>query len=169
MVKGVETQLLQKRRQRHLRIYCNGVAQRQRAVRGQFAEQSIGERFDGIIPVLLGFGLAADRDDRALDCWRGRLAAGVRIVAALAFAIGFRTGGGLVLRPDIAAVDRQAAVGADADKDAGANNLGGIVGPRPVLEGDERGLDLAEPRVDFIGQLVGAFVFGFELSAARRN
>ena len=69
---------------------------------------------------------------------------------------------GFVLRPDIAAVDRQAAVGADADEDAGSVDLGGIVGPRPILESGKRGLDLAEPRIHFVGQFVGALVFGFE-------
>jgi hypothetical protein len=61
----------------------------------------------------------------------------------------------LFLRPDIAAVDRQRAFGIDADEDAGAGDVGGIIADGPMVEGGER-LDFAEPFVHLIGQLVGA-------------
>ena len=57
----------------------------------------------------------------------------------------------------------QSAFGVDADEHAGAGDVGRIIGDRAILEGGERRLDLAEPLVDFVRELVGALVFGFEL------
>src|SRR6516162_1250175 len=101
MVKGVEAQLVQKRCHRYLRVHCDGVAKRQRAVGSQLTQETVGQRLYGVVPFLLGFGLAAECDDRALDHRRSRLAPIVRFVTVLAFAVGFYAGGGLVLWPDI--------------------------------------------------------------------
>ena len=51
----------------------------QSSVRRQLAKQPIGERLHGIFLVLLGLGLIADRDGRALNGRRGRIAAACRI------------------------------------------------------------------------------------------
>ena len=69
----------------------------------------------------------------------------------------------LVFGPDIAAIDGQVAVRVDADEDAGAGDLGRIVGDRPIFEGGQRRLDFAETLVHLFGQFVGVLVFGFEL------
>ena len=50
----------------------------------------------------------------------------------------------------------------DADEDAGAGDLGGIVADRPILEGSKGRLDFAETLVDLVGQFVGLLVFGLE-------
>ena len=50
---------------------------------------------------------------------------------------------------------RSAALVVDADEDAGAGDLGRIVADGPVLERRDGGLDLAEPLIDLVGQLVG--------------
>ena len=69
----------------------------------------------------------------------------------------------LVLGPDIAAIDAKRAVGVDADEDAGAGDLGRIVDDRPIVEGGERRLDLAEPLVDLVRQFVGVLILRLEL------
>ncbi len=62
-------------------------------------------------------------------------------------------------RSDIAALDAQSAIGIDADEDAGAGDLGGIVDHRASIEGLQRRLDLAEPLIDLVGELLGLGVF----------
>ncbi len=71
--------------------------------------------------------------------------------------------GRLVLRPDIAAVDREPSFGIDADEDAGAGDLGRIVDHGPVFERHQCRFDLAETLIDLVGQFVGVLVVGFEL------
>ena len=103
-----------------------------------------GERLDGIVLVLLRLGsLAADRDDGALDGGCRRLSG---IAVGLWAAIDVHGGWRLVLGPDVAAIDRELAIRVDADEDAGAGDLGGVVADRPILEGGERRLDFAEAR-----------------------
>ena len=53
LVEGVHTELVQKRCHRDLRMASDGVAQRQRAMRGQLRHKPVGQRADGIIVVLL--------------------------------------------------------------------------------------------------------------------
>ena len=60
-----------------------------------------------------------------------------------------------VLRQNQAAIDTQTALVVDADEDAGAGHVGRIVTCGPVLEGRYRDLDLAEPLVDRVGEVVG--------------
>jgi hypothetical protein len=49
----------------------------------------------------------------------------------------------LVLRPNVAAVDRKSAVTVNADEGTGSGDLGGIVGHWPIVEGGQLRLDLA--------------------------
>ena len=67
VLEGVEAELVQERRHRDMRVVRHSLPQRQRPVRGQLAHQPVGQRLDGIVLVLLRLGLAADRDDGALD------------------------------------------------------------------------------------------------------
>ncbi len=159
VLEGVEAELVQERRHRDLRVVRHGLPQRQRPVCGQLAHQPIRERLDGIILVLLRLCLAADRDDGALDGGCRRLTG---IAVGLWAAIDVHGGWRLVLGAYVATIDRELAIRVDADEDAGAGDLGGVVADRPILEGGERRLDFAEARVHLVGQFVGVLVFGFE-------
>ena len=68
----------------------------------------------------------------------------------------------LILRPHEAAIDQQATVAIDADEGAGAGDLGRIEDMRPVVEGGQRFLDLAEANIHLVRQLVGILILGFE-------
>ena len=158
-----QAELVQQRRHRDVGIVCHRIPQRQRAIGGQLADQPVRQRLDGILLVLLGLGLAADRDDGALDGRCGRLATFARPAVAAGFAVRIALAGASSSGPDVAAIDREAALRVDADEDAGAGDLGGIVADWPILEGGERRLDFAETRIDFVGKLVGILVFRLEL------
>jgi hypothetical protein len=71
--------------------------------------------------------------------------------------------GRLVLRTDVAAADRQGAFGVDADEHAGAGDVGRIIGDGPIVEDGERRLDLSEPFVHLVRQLVGAVILLLQL------
>src|SRR3984893_10282695 len=71
----------------------------------------------------------------------------------------------VVLPTDIAALDPQVAVAVDADEHAGASDLGRIIDDGP-LECRERGLDLIEPLIDLLRQLVGARVLPLSRSCS---
>jgi hypothetical protein len=63
---------VQQRRHRDMRIVGERVAQRERAMGGQFDHQPLGQRLDDVVLVLLRLGrLAADGDDGALDAAPG--------------------------------------------------------------------------------------------------
>ena len=68
----------------------------------------------------------------------------------------------LVFGPDIAALDAQSAIAIDADEDSRAGDVSGIVNDGPLVESSERGLDFAEPLIDFFWQIVGLGVFVLE-------
>ena len=53
LVEGVHAELVQKRCHRDLRMASDGVAQRQRAMRGQLRDEPVGQRPDGIIVLFL--------------------------------------------------------------------------------------------------------------------
>ena len=61
LIEGVDTELVQKRCHRDLRMASDGIAQRQRAMRGQFHHEPVGQRPDGIVVVLLVRSLPALR------------------------------------------------------------------------------------------------------------
>jgi len=56
---------VQERGHRDMRIAGHGIAQRQRPVCGQFADEAIRQRLDDIVLVRLRFSLLANRDNRA--------------------------------------------------------------------------------------------------------
>ena len=67
LIESVHTELVQKRCHRDLRMASDGVAQRQRAMRGEFRHKPVGQRPDGVIVVLLiRTCLPCDRDGGAL-------------------------------------------------------------------------------------------------------
>jgi hypothetical protein len=169
VLERVEAELVQERSQRDMRVVRHGVPQRQRPIRRQFAHQPVGQRLDGIVLILLRLGLAADGDDGALHGRCGRQAAIVPITIGLRFAIAVHGNRRLVFGPDIAAIDRKAAVCIDADEDARTDDLGRIEDARPGLEGGERRLDFAKARIRLLGQLVGVLVLGFELGVLPCN
>ncbi|MFX7845438.1 hypothetical protein ABTK14_24575, partial [Acinetobacter baumannii] len=53
LAEGVYTELVQKRCHRDLRMASDGIAQRQRAMRGQLRDKPVGQLADGIIVVFL--------------------------------------------------------------------------------------------------------------------
>ena len=101
VLEGVEAELVQQRRHRDMRVVRHRVPQRERAIRRQLADEPIGQRLDDVVLVLLRLGLAADRDDGALDRGRGRFAAVVLIAIGLRFAVAVHGSRRLVLGPDI--------------------------------------------------------------------
>ena len=165
---------MQHRLEGDVRFTRQRVSQRERAVGGQFRHQPVGQRADGVVLVRrlrLGSGRSADGDDGALDRRRrfGRDVAVRRAVAASG-----RLNRRFILGPDEATIDAQGAFAVDADEDAGAGDLRGIVADRAILEGSHGRLDLAEPLVDLVGQLVGlgvllleGLLFGLERGEAR--
>ena len=144
-----------------MRVVPHGVPQCQRPVSRQLAHQPVGQWLDGVILILLRRSFAADRDDGALDGGCRRLTG---IAVGLRSAIDVNGGWRLVLGAYVAPIDRELAIRVDADEDAGAGDLGGVVADRPVLEGGERRLDFAETRVHLVGQFVGVLVFRLELA-----
>ena len=165
VLEGVETELVQQRSQGDARVVRHRIAQGQRAVGRQFTHEPLGQRPDGVVAaVVVIIGRAgANGDDGALHVGSGRYCpAGLMgLPFHRPFAAGLHRR--LILRPDKASIDCKLSVGVDADKRAGARDLGRLIANGPVLEGRKRCLDLAEPGVDLVRQLVGTFVFAFEL------
>ena len=73
--------------------------------------------------------------------------------------------GRLVFRADIAAVDREPAIRADAHENACAGDVARVKDHRPVAEFAKQGFDLAEPRIDLVGEFVRILILGFEALA----
>ena len=141
---GVAQKLVQQHGHGDVRMFRQRVAQRQGAMGGQLDHETLGQRLDAVFLIVLGLGgLAADGDDRALDGRR------IGLVALERLAIGL--GLGLILGADITAVDRQRAVGVEADEGAGDCDVGLIVADGAVLEGLQGLLDLAETLIDHVG------------------
>ena len=166
-VERLEAEGVQHRDERRVGIVGQRVAQRERPMGGQLGDETIGQRLDAVV-FLRRFGVgrrcvAADGDHRALH---GAVGFGALGRFAVGIALGFDRS--LVFGPDIAALDAQSAIGIDADEDAGAGDLGGIVDHRAVVERFERRLDLAEPLVDLVGQLLGLGVFRLQPVDTRR-
>jgi hypothetical protein len=76
--KGVETELVKKRRHRDVWVLRDRVAQRERPMRGQLDQQPLGQWRDGVVLVFRGQGFAADGDDGTMHggCSRGGLLGG---------------------------------------------------------------------------------------------
>ena len=162
--KGVEAELVEKRRHGDVRVLRHRVAQRERPVRGQLDQQPLGQRRDGVVLVFRRQGFAADGDDgddarRARPGWNSSAPSASAWSPDAAFGI---ASGRLVLGPDIAAIDAKAAVFIDADERAGACDVGRLEPDRAILEFHERGLDLAHPLIHLVRQFVGVGVLGFE-------
>ena len=58
------------------------------------------------------------------------------------------------------------AVRADAHKNACARDVARVEDRRPVVELAKQGFDLAEPRIDLLGQFVRVFIFAVDLAQA---
>src|SRR5712664_1631595 len=85
--------------------FCRSIPQRQGPVCGEFAQQTVGQRLDGVVFILLRFGLAADGDHRAVDHRRRALSVVTSIAVVLGLTVDVRGGGRFILGPDIAAID----------------------------------------------------------------
>jgi hypothetical protein len=100
---------------------------------------------------------AARHGDSALDRAGRRRACHGFIVASFG-----RRHRRLVLGADIAALDTQRAIPADADENTGPRDLGGIVDDGPLVQRRNFCLDLTETLVDGLRQLVGFVIVGLE-------
>ena len=143
-------------------VACQGIAQRERAMRRQLHDEAIGQRLDAVILLVVRLRLTADRDDGSA---RGRRV-GIGSVGAgrsrCLFAVR-PLDRRFVLRPYETAFDQERAVAIDADEGAGAGDLGRIEDMRPIVKGGQRLLNLAEAGIDLVGKLVGVLILGFEL------
>ncbi len=157
---AIGDQPMQQRRHGDMRVRRHGIAERQRAMRGQLADEPIGQRPDALkLFVLLGFGRrAAHRDDSALHT--SRLATHGRTTIAPLPVLTFHS---LIVGADIAALDRELAVVADADEDTGPRHLVRAIAHRPGLEDLQRLLDLPEPRIHLVGQFLGLGILRLQL------
>ena len=159
----VRDQPVQKRGHGDMGARCHGIAQGERTMRSQFADQAVGKRPDRLdlilLLVCLGGG-SANRNHGALHARRlialGRRA---RIVSAIA-ALGLDRR--LVPGPDIATLDQQRSIGIDADEGPGPGHLLGRIGHGTAIEGLQRLFDLTEALVDLVGKLVSLGIFGLE-------
>jgi hypothetical protein len=160
-IERTQAERVQYRREGHSRILRQGITQRQHAMRRELGDEPVGQRLETVILLRLrlriGMAVGADADDGTLS-HTGRLIGGWSITAITFDRLDWR----LILRTDVAAFDPELTLGVNADKHAGACDLGGIEDDRSFLEGRERCLDLAEPLVDLVGQFVGVCVLLLE-------
>ncbi len=125
--------------------------QRDRAMRGQFGHQPVGDRLQtfillrfvcgigGLRPIT--FGLTGARRLRLIDLWLDRR---------------------FVLGTHEPALDMQIAARTDADERARTGHVFRLVNHRTVVDRFNGGLDLAEPLVDLVGQFRQIGIVGFE-------
>ena len=140
--KTVQHQPVQKGCQRDMRVRGQGVAQGQRAIRGQLHHQALGQGLEGVGLLgifLAGAWLTRHRDGGRFSGMPGRDAA--RRIGQFPGLAVFSPLRGFIVGPDMAAIDHQPAVGAYADKYPGARHLLGRKDHRPVLIRLERRLD----------------------------
>ncbi|MDU1295771.1 MAG: hypothetical protein E6973_07730 [Enterobacter hormaechei] len=109
-------------------IFCQRVAQCQRPVRRQLDDEAVRKRTRGILVIILGIsGTPCNRDRGQLHTAgtiRPSAVAGRRIVALLDGRIFLPR---FILGANITPVHRQAPFGINADEDAGAGDVGGII------------------------------------------
>ena len=155
---------MQRREEGDVRMPADRLAQRQRAIGGEFGEQLVGQRAKAFVLFLRGLGV--DRRRRRLLRPPERRCSGRRCRdAVFAFVdddlrLGERR---FVLRADIAALDAKLAGTVDADEGAGAGDIFGGIDDRALLESLERRFDLGKPGVDLLGDLVGVRIGRLEL------
>ena len=135
-------------------------------MRRQFHDEAVGERLQAIVFLF-----------RLVAGIRGRSVVDVLLVRRvdpidLVLSVGFD--GRFILGADIAALDTQAAVMADADEDAGHGDFIRLEADGTLLQGFHRRFDLAEPGVDIFRELLGVgvivlklIVFGFQCVEVR--
>ena len=169
-VEQLEAKRVQDGQEGGVGIVGDGLAQRQRPVRRELGHQAIRERPDALVLlVALRGGMATGEDGprEVADAPLGLAARAVLarvLLAFLAVACRHRL---LVLRAHIAALDVQGAVAVDADEDAGTRDLRRIVDDGALLERRQRRLDLAQARVDLLGDLLGVGVLLLQLVELR--
>ena len=146
------------------------IAQRDRAMRGQLGHEPVGDRAETL--VFLRRRVGAIDDDLATTVVLANGGDAVNGAAIAVYRSRLRLDRQLILSPNIAALDAQAAIGRDADERAGARQLVGIVSQRPPVECLDGGLKLAQALVDLVGKLLRILMLGAErvvlgLSASR--
>jgi hypothetical protein len=85
------------------------------------------------------------------------------LAVALCVALGIDDSGRLILRPHVAAVDRQQTLGIDADEDTGTGDVYRFVDERPGFEDGPCRFDLAKTLIDFVRQFVSVLVVRLDL------
>ena len=151
-VERLQAERMQRRHEGDVRMLAQRVAKRERPMRRQFRHQPVGNRLQALVFLRLGRRLGLRRHARLVML---SPSGGGPRRAVLAFGFGLRLDRQFVLRPDVAPLDTQASRAVDADESAGAADLFGIERNRAIVEGGERRLDLAEPLIDLLGELVG--------------
>lgn len=161
---SVTNQLVKQRRESDVRVGTEGITQREGAVRGELGHQLFRQRLDCIALVLLvGLGrLTADGDDGTLAGGFARSAVRIGVVPRNVLVVAFDSHRRLILGTHITAVDDEFAVAVDADKHAGAGDVGWIIRYWTPLEDIQRRLDLTETLVDLVGEFVAVLILGFE-------
>ena len=134
-------------------VFAQGAPKAECPMRRQLRHQSFGDGRRAFVLLGLRRGFAA-ATVRIVDIVTGRRSFACCVALG---GIRFRLDRHFILGPDITTIDAQAAVACDADEDARTGDFLGIEGERPFLEGLKRGLQLAEPLVDLVRKLIGAF------------
>ena len=151
-IEQLQAQHVQRRHEGDVRIVGDRVAQRQGAVGGELGDEPIGDWPHAL--VLLGqLGRGIHRRLGVVVGGGSRAGPGL-LGIAIARAVLRRRHRRLVFGPDVAALDPQGPRAINADDGTGAGDLGRVVDDRALVESGQRGLDLGEPLVDFLRDLV---------------
>ena len=144
-------------------VFCQRVAQCQRAMCRQFDNEAFRQRTCRVLVIILAIsGVACNRDGRPLHARTIRLLTFARrdIDALPGLRIFARR---LIFRPDISAVDGEPPLGIDANKNAGSGDVSRFKDDRPFFERHQGRFDFAEALIDLVGQFVGVLVVEFQL------
>ena len=144
-IEELEGERVQRRHEGDVRVAGHGVAQGERAVRGELGHEPIRQRADALVLIrLVDAGISSGARVIAGSRRGARLRGAVGLGVATGLLV-FRRDRRLVLGPHIAALDPEHAGAVDADEGAGTGDLGGIIEDGPLIEGLQGRLDLAEP------------------------
>jgi hypothetical protein len=138
VLEGIANELVQERGHRDMRVARQRVPQRQRPMRRQLGHQTLGQRLDHILVIVLP-RLYAAGDDGALH-GAGRITGTIFTASGTPFGIVVCD---VILGSDIAAIDRKLAIVADADEGASTRDFGRVVVDGTAFEGFESILDIA--------------------------
>ena len=157
MIETPESHRMQGRKKGCIRLFAQNMAQCDRAMRGEFSHQPVTQR---PFPVVFLVCLIAGRNAVRIGFFiNTAAAAGVLFVLIVT---GFNVSYRLVLGTDKAALDAQLSVAVDTDKSSGPGDVFGLEAQGAPFDGLQQFLDLAETRIDIVGQFVRIGMRGFE-------